>query len=179
MSRPKKPARGAQGDLRAFGDGADEWMAQAARQHCIDILRADPHKDEPLAAVLGGIIRGNEPTAWESELLGKLMAQALGKMTIEQAQSFFDRIMALKKNWPHGHRNAFAYYAYSKYIEATGKEPTKKELKKYIVAHRDIFKDAPLKEDTAGWTRLWKNSGLFTLENTARNPSFLPTTKGE
>ena len=55
MSRPKKPARAAQGDLRAFDIGADEWMAQVARQLNIDTLRADPLNDEPLAGTFGHI----------------------------------------------------------------------------------------------------------------------------
>ena len=110
MSRPKKPARAPQGDLRAFDDGADEWMAQVARQHCIDTLRADPHKDEPLASVLGGVIRGNEPTVWESELLAKMMVYALGKMSIEQSQGLFNRIIAMKKNWQHIWQQIFATY---------------------------------------------------------------------
>ena len=167
MSRPKKPARPAQGDLRAFDLGVDEWMAQVARQAMIDKLRADPFNDEPLACVLGNVIRGDEPTAWESELFGKMMVHALGKMSTEQAQGFFDRIITLKKNWVHGHRNAFCYYAYSKYIEATGKEPTKSALKKYVIANRNIFKDAPPAEDGKAWTRAWRDSGLFTLESTA------------
>lgn len=138
-------------------------LARISRQSAINTERVDPHRDEPLACILGGVILGRS-TADEKDLVGKLFTHILETATPEHARQFFARVLELKKSAAMpAHRNAFAYYAYSNYIEETGREPSKAELRKYIMARREIYKDAPGPEDGRGWTRVWKAVGLSDL----------------
>ncbi|MCW1921217.1 hypothetical protein OKA05_01555 [Luteolibacter arcticus] len=137
-------------------------LAATARQHFIDKLRVDPKGEEPLAGTLGSVIL-NRATPYFEELAGRLFVTALKHEEPAVTAQFFQRVMSLKYNAAAPHRNAFAYYAYSRFIEETEREPTKPELKAYILARRDEFKDAPDESDAKGWTRLWKESGLSDL----------------
>ncbi|GAA5130807.1 hypothetical protein GCM10023212_41110 [Luteolibacter yonseiensis] len=102
---------------------------------------------------------------FERQTAGDLLVRVVEKFTADQADDFFKRLISLKRNHEAlPHRNGFAYLAYCRYIEATGKEPTKPQLRKYIVARPEEFKDQPSPEDKKGWSRLWKESGLFTLK---------------
>ena len=103
-------------------------------------------------------------TDGEKRLAKELFAHVLENSTPEQAAAFFARVRRLKESAElPPHRNAFAYYAYSSFIEETGREPSKPELRKYIVARKGAFRDAPTPEDGKAWHRLWEDCGLFEL----------------
>jgi hypothetical protein len=102
-------------------------------------------------------------TADEKQEVGWLFAQALETTTAEQLEKFFARVVVMKKNAEQPHRHAFAYFGYVRFIEENGREPSKFELKKYLLARRENFKDLPPAEDGKAWTRVWREAGLFTL----------------
>jgi hypothetical protein len=137
-------------------------LAATARQCTIDNLRVDPFGDEPLANLMGSIIL-NRSTPYFEELAGQIFVKALKHEDPEVASQFFERVMKMRRNADSPHRNAYAYYAYSRFIEEVGREPSKPELKAYIQARRDEFRDAPGDGDGKGWTRLWEGAGLTEL----------------
>jgi hypothetical protein len=163
MSRPKKPSREPL-DMRTDEQPGDVFAA-IDRQAVLNQLRADPFGDEPLACILGPVILGRA-TAADKQLTGEIFAAILETSTPDQLAAFFARIHKMKVNADMPpHRNAFAYYAYSNYIGETGREPSKQELRKYITARREIYKDAPQDgpDDGKAWHRLWQDCGLFEL----------------
>jgi hypothetical protein len=151
-------------DLRTHDSEPDNFAAMF-RQSQINRLRVDQLGDEPLACVLAPVIL-KRASAGEIELAGEMFVHMLADCTADQAEAFFKRVVTLKRN-AEGlpHRNGFAYYAYARFIEETGREPSKAELKRYILARREIYRDAPGEGDKEGWTRLWIAAGLFTLPN--------------
>jgi len=163
MPRPKK-LRHDTPDLRATDAPDEKALAPIVRQMALNSLRVDPHGDEPLSCILAPVIRKRGSTS-DKELAGKMFVHLLENGTADQAETFFRRVMTLKRNFEQlPHRNGFAYYAYSMFIEENGFEPTKARLKKYILARPDIYKDMPRAADSKAWFRLWDESGLFALE---------------
>ena len=164
MSRPKKRKSAAPGDMRlAVADGGELAASELGMaQALIDTLRVDPAREHPLACVLGSVIL-NRSTASDDELAGKLFVAALKASDPTVAARLFRQVIAMKEAAAQPHRNAFAFFAYVRYIEEAGREPSKPELRQYIEARRDVFRDAPGDEDKAGWARVWKASGLADL----------------
>jgi hypothetical protein len=100
------------------------------------------------------------------DFVGALMACAVEHFTADQAAEFFNHIVKMKLT--HGglpHRNAWAHAAYGDFINETGKEPSKPHLRKYMEARKEKYRDQPSPDDKKGWSRLWKDSGLFTLSD--------------
>jgi hypothetical protein len=164
MSRPKKQKTEPL-DMRAHEEVlADEWMAGVARQIQLDKLRVDPlNDDSQLACVLAASILGTA-SEYNRKVAGEVMIDAVENLTADEAEAFFKRVVTLKRNREQlAHRNGFAFFAYSRYIEETGREPSKPELKAYLMARRETFRETPDEEDGKAWTRLWKQSGLATL----------------
>lgn len=163
MSRPQKFKR-PQDNLRAHAEENDNlaWTAPLARRAFIEQLAVDPYNDEPLACALAPCLMG---TADEDEqaFAGDLFATALHTLTPEQLSAFFRRVEKLKIGAAQSHRNAAAYQAYSEYIDATGREPAKPELRAYIIARPESFKGMPATEDKKAWSRLWASAGLKGL----------------
>jgi hypothetical protein len=90
----------------------------------------------------------------------------LEKMTPEEMKDFFNLILTYKAQFANlRSRVFFAVKAAYDYEAMTGREPSKPELKAFILANRGKYKDAPSAEDGKGWTDLWKNSGLASLAN--------------
>lgn len=143
-------------------DAARAGLAGVARQNSIDRLRVDPKGDEPLAPVLASVLL-DRSDSFDEKLVGKMFVTVLRNPDPAVAEQFFRRVMALKMNAAQPHRNSYAYYAYARFIEETDREPSKPELRAYIEARREEFKDAPGPDDKQGWTRLWKESGLSNL----------------
>jgi len=164
MSRPKKQ-KTAPLDMRAHEEiPDDEWMAATARQTQLDRLRVDQFNDDPqLASVLADAIMGGA-SEFSRKVAGEVLLGAVENLTADEAEAFFKRVVTLKRNHEQlPQRNGFAFFAYSRYIEETGREPSKPELKAYLMARRETFRETPDEEDGKGWTRLWKQSGLATL----------------
>jgi hypothetical protein len=164
MSRPKKQKTEPL-DMRAHEEiPDDEWMAATARQTQLDRLRVDQFNDDPqLASVLADAILGGA-SEFSRKVAGEVLLGAVENLTADEAEAFFKRVVQMKRNREQlAHRNGFAFFAYSRYLEETGREPSKPELKAYLMARRETFRDLPAAEDGKGWTRLWQESGLATL----------------
>jgi hypothetical protein len=141
----------------------EEYLASMSwhRQREVDRLIVDPHRDEPLACMFSDHILSRENS--NNATIGKFFHDVLSKLDSEKLELLFKRIVNLKKNAESRGRAAYAYYAYSSFIDETDREPSKMELKKYIIARREIYKESPSSDDAKGWTRLWKACGLFDL----------------
>lgn len=164
MSRPRK-IKQAPLDLRTIPESFEgmEGFETLFRQSQINQKRADPFNEEPLAGVLSPVLL-DRATEQEREFFGNLVANAARTLNADQLESFFARVVLLRRNIEQlGHRNAYAYFGYSRYMEETGREPSKPELKAYLIARRETFRELPADEDGKGWTRLWRESGLATL----------------
>jgi hypothetical protein len=164
MSRNKKH-KSAPLDRRAHEEiPEDEWMAATARQLQLDRLRIDQFNDDPqLAGILADAIAG-KASEFSRKVAGEVLLGAVENLTADEAEVFFKRVVTLKRNHEQlPHRNGFALFAYSRFIEETGKEPTKAKLRAFITARPEDYKDQPAAEDKKGWTRLWEQSGLFDL----------------
>jgi hypothetical protein len=136
------------------------------RQNEIDRLRVDQFNDEPLACVLAPVLL-NRATDAEREFVGNLFAEVARTCTPEQLAAFFARVLKLKANVEQPHRNAYAYFGYARFIEETGREPSKPELKAYLLARPEVFKGMPSNGADAKkqWTRLWQDCQLDQLSN--------------
>lgn len=142
----------------------DEWMAATSRQMQLDHLRIDQFNNDPqLAGILADAIMGGA-SEFSRKVAGEVLLGAVENLTADEAEAFFKRVVVLKRNREQlPHRNGFAVFAYSRYIEETGKEPSKAQLRKYILARPGKYRDQPAPEDKKAWTRLWQESGLATL----------------
>lgn len=140
-------------------------MASMARQHFIDKLRVDPKGDMPTISGIFGRVILDRSTDFDDDRVGKLLVKALKHPDPAVADRLFRQILKMKDNANQPHRNAFAYFAYTRFIEETEREPSKPELREYIEARREQYKDAPGPGDKAGWHRLWEESGLSDLNS--------------
>ncbi|RYD84550.1 MAG: hypothetical protein EOP84_05180, partial [Verrucomicrobiaceae bacterium] len=69
----------------------------------------------------------------DREEVGAFMACAVEHFTADQASDFFAQVVEMKRNHEREvHRNAWAQKAYSDFIEETGKEPSKPQLKGFM-----------------------------------------------
>jgi hypothetical protein len=146
------------GDMRA------DASLSLFHQIQIGTLFVDPFSDEPLACVLAPVLL-NSATEAERAFVANLFAEALGTCTSEQLAAFFARVTKLALNAEQTHRIAAAYFGYSRFIEETGREPSKPELKAYLIARPETFKGMPRDESKSDWTDLWKACGLSNLAN--------------
>lgn len=90
----------------------------------------------------------------------------LASMTAEQMKDFFNVILAYKEQIAMGRsRIFFAVQACYDYMEEAGKQPSKPQLKRFILARKDIYADTPSENVKSEWTRLWKEAGLDGLAN--------------
>ena len=160
MARPLK-IKSPPEDLRAHDEERDN-LAAIFRQAEINRLRVDPYGEEPLACVLADVLL-NRATDAEREFAARLFADAAATATADQLAAFFARVENMKRNAGQPHRNAAAYFGYARFIQETGREPIKPELKAYLLARPETYKGMPESDDKKAWTRLWVDCGLFTL----------------
>ena len=124
-------------------------FARICRQGFLDKARVDPLNDEPLSCILGPIILGRAGP-FDKELAGKMFVGLLEGGTVEQTKAFFKRVLTLKSKAKDTHSNGFYYYAYSNFIEENGFEPSKKGLKKFILAREETYRPARAVKVTGG-----------------------------
>jgi hypothetical protein len=116
---------------------------------------------EPLFHILE-----EERQQWRDRV-GKALSYAVEHFSAEEAAELFGIIVKLKKNHEQegSQKNAWALAAYNDFINQTGSEPSKPQLKEFILARKEKYRQRPDPEDKTGWTRLWKASGLFGLRD--------------
>jgi hypothetical protein len=140
----------------------EQFRTMALDSH-VDKLHVDPLEDEPLAADLAPLIRGNFSES-DKEIAAELFILALAGMSADDAESFFKRIVKLKRTHEGlVHPAAWVMLAYRNYMTETHREPSKQQLREYICARSAIYKAHPPADDKSGWRDLWKQSGLFDL----------------
>jgi hypothetical protein len=141
---------------------ADETAAK--RLLCVNKLLIDPLNEEPIfALMLAQLAITPDDDVFRSSL-GNTMVEILEKCTADETEVLFKRIVTLKRNAEQPpHRNCYAFAAYNNFIFETGIEPTKRQLRKYMIARLEEYRDQPEPGNPKGWTRLWKDSGLFKL----------------
>lgn len=169
--RPKKDKE-PQGDFREPfiepGNPAG-WIAEHFRERNIDwieaSIRVDPlNDDSEMALWLGRLICGIRDEDEERHLGRNLFIRAVAELTADEAEAMFERIVKLKRNYEgFRHRNAWAYLAYRNFMSEFEKEPTKRELKSFILSRPGIYQEAPQKEDFKAWERMWDGAGLHEL----------------
>jgi hypothetical protein len=160
MARPRK-IKTPPADLRA--DLSTPETVGLFAQMAIDTARVDPFNEEPLACIFGPVLLGRA-TAAEKKFVGELCAEVLATAP-EKAPAFFARVAKMAANIEQPHRNAYALYGYARFIAETGKEPSKRELREYLLENPKVFPGMPAGDgsDKKGWDRLWKDSGLSNL----------------
>ena len=138
-----------------------------ARNNTLGSLLVDPSSQEPLARTFApfivGIFTSDNERLLVERATGELLARALRILPSDELGEFFKMLCRLKKNLEAPRRNLFAFLAYAMFSDENGREPSKPELKAYILQHKDIYRDKPDAGDGKGWTRVWKQSGLFNL----------------
>jgi hypothetical protein len=139
-------------------------LQNVRRKTSLEYAITDPFEMEKMPAkAFGYTLLANDPD--EDASMGAMLCGMMRDMSADSLQSLFDAIIRMKRNSDFLHRNSYAYYAYCKYLEAYGTEPTKYALKTYILEHPRQYKDAPSEDDKTGWTRLWKAVGLENLKS--------------
>jgi len=141
-------------------------LQKLIRKFKFESLAANP-KSKPMgfASSLSSVFEISARDPADTQFFGEIMTVAIQDSTTDELKELFDHILKMKANREFLHRNSYAYLAYSHFINETSREPSKWELKEYIVARSDRFKDAPSKNDNKGWTRLWKEAGLNKLKS--------------
>jgi len=94
-----------------------------------------------------------------SSPLGEVLAHLLRDGSEERLKEFFNQLLKLKRaadNLPP--REAFAWLALQDYEVEVGRWPNKMELRKFMEARREAYRDQPAPDGP--WTRLWDESGL-------------------
>ncbi|TAE90218.1 MAG: hypothetical protein EAZ81_10830 [Verrucomicrobia bacterium] len=97
--------------------------------------------------------------------LGERFAYMLKNYDADKLEESFKRIVKAKREQESlPHRNFYAYEAYLSFKGEVGREPKKRELRRYILSRRSLYKDAPETGDKKGWFRVWQQSHLDHLE---------------
>lgn len=141
-------------------------MQKLIRKCKFESLSANPKsKAMGFASSLSHVFEISARGPAETQFFGEIMTAAIQDYTTDELKELFDNILKMKANREFLHRNSYAYLAYCQFISETSREPSKKELKEYIVARSDRYKDAPIKGDGKGWTRVWEEAGLTKLKS--------------
>jgi len=180
------------GFVRPFNENrALAQINLAANQSSVDLLDEDPNSFPPLTAAACAAAKrllsanqllfdplNEDPSfslllaqltiTWDDDVfrkgLGDMMVDILEKCSADETEALFKRFVTLKRNVERPpHRNCYAIAAYNNFIFDTGKEPSKCHLRKYMMARLEEYRDQPAPGDAKGWTRLWRDTGLFKL----------------
>lgn len=162
MARPpKKPTE--QADLRIpFHEGEND-LRRVWADSIVSELSADPFGDFPLAFLFSQVIEG-KASERERETVGKVLVSLLEQASPERASEVLGRLAKMKEDAGlPSHRNARAFRAYSDFVEIAGRDPSKAELKDFILARPESYgADWPGKAEP--WSRIWAASGLKELK---------------
>lgn len=115
---------------------------------------------------LFGMAIQNKIDLFNYNALAALLIGSLANGTASDVKALFEAaIRAKQESEKTLHRNAWAFKAFLSFMEETHRVPSKPQLRDYIDARREIYKDAPSMGDLKGWTRVWKASKLYNLDD--------------
>ena len=93
------------------------------------------------------------------------LANVIASKTADDAETMFKGIAELKRELEiDPHKNFSAFLAYHHFIESTRREPSRRELKKFILENPKQYRGMPQTKDSEGWDRLWNDCGLAGLK---------------
>ena len=134
----------------------------------ISELAVDPTRGDEMAMIFGPLVMHRTGDHFR-KFAGVLLAFMIERAPSEVLNELFSRILAMKKNaeaadaGDYG-RNAVALIAWRDFVKENGFSPKKRRLKKFILENPRKYHNMPGAGDGAGWTRMWKGSGLKDME---------------
>lgn len=147
----------------------DPAFLPSARRH-LARLSVDPTMTENLADLgFADLITGNHLSRTK-EITGIYMTYIYQKAPIAAVEEFFRRLMAMRTNCekrPQDKGRLWNFLrGYIDYVEETGgRQPSKPELKAYLLARTDKYFNLPDSGDHKAWTRMLKETCLDQLAN--------------
>lgn len=150
-----------------MGPGLPE-SGREIRLDNIEALKVEPYNDQHFGDIMGPLVLGTGCDAAKRQA-AEFVCHIIETRTPEALEEVFSDIVTLKREGERVkagmiQRNASAYRAYHIFIEETGREPSKCELRKFIVARSQEFGgDFPKDEDGKAWARIWETIGLKAL----------------
>ena len=166
MSRPKKN--------QPFKPDADAPTIDSVgdlRKRAID-MHTDPYGDRWEFPGLWFFPQALEMTHEDNDNAARQLVTDLIRSDPEEFDRLTKTILKMKLNFAaEPTRQSYLLMACADFIELTGFVPAKSELKEYVLARREIYKDTPSPEDKAGWNRLFKQALLHRLEQLPGRPS--------
>jgi len=176
--RPKKnaakPSRRTSDELGWFPNWGRETRKDNFRK-----LLLEPQGEKLGGDIFGPLLMGDATTD-ARKLAGEFLCHVIEHGSIQAIDEVFRDIRKLKeradamRNGGKAPRVAQAYHAYSAFIEETGREPTKKELRIYICERSERSKRAdglkrykgfPPEDASDQWSPIWEDAGLKHLDN--------------
>ncbi len=115
-----------------------------------------------LLPIMGPVITGSAGESEKKEF-GDFFERLICDASPDEAEQVFCQIVKIKHNMMQRDRRAYALMAYSHYFDQVGKEPTKAQLREFMQARKETYKEMPAYLDGKGWTRIWKETGLFGM----------------
>lgn len=146
----------------APAEDLEERLRLAAAESLHAELATEPLAEDPLALIFAPVIAGTGG-AGDRDAAAAALLSLLEHATPERAAEVFGRIVRMKEQagLPE-HRHAKAFRAYIAFTSAAGREPTKIELKDFILSRPETYgTDWPGREDP--WSRIWEGAGLKGL----------------
>jgi len=130
-------------------------------------LRIDPMgKHENLSLFMAPLllrVEGEDETGRNQ--CREWLANVITGKTADEAAILFQGIVALKQELEKTpHKNFCAYLAYHHFIEAVRREPSRRELKKWIQDNSKHYPGIPKSGNSETWDRLWNDCGLEGLK---------------
>jgi hypothetical protein len=164
--RAVKPARQTKDKLGWF----PEWGRETRKENYRALL-LEPKGERYGGGIFGPLLLG-DATPEARSLAGDYLCHIIEHGSVEAIEETFRDLRKLKeraellKSGGKAPRSASAYYAYSNFIEEQRREPTKAELRRYILARPKRYGDFPpaSADSDCLWTDIWKDAGLLDLE---------------
>jgi hypothetical protein len=143
----------------------NEGRAQTQRVTAIQYAMMDPMREfGGLPFLLRSVLFREPLEPCDIHCAGDLFVRIL-QLPAAPAERILKNVVSIMRNLEGEglDRRCSALVAYHNYFTDHGEEPSKSKLKAYIVADRKRYKNMPDAGDGKGWTRLWKDSGLFEM----------------
>jgi hypothetical protein len=125
--------------------------------------KADPFRKADYGAlvVFAPILAGMADDGWKA-CIGKGIAEIMAENNADQLKIFFDAIVEMKRNIESdvNERSNHAVAAYFRFQKEHERNPSKLDLKKFIVENPKVYPGFPKDIANTEWTRIWKNADM-------------------